>query len=155
MFAFAESLKRQENKLISSNANISLLSSKESALISNNMLQPCILPMLCSVFGVGFSLVCNVYSKVVVCFEPHSLLVVCTRDPLLCLRGCLLFWNHSPVPTPHVLRFASGSSQVPRPLPSISFNWIPSCSSFTWSLSLVDYVKRRKFYPWLTHCIYY
>ena len=35
------------------------------------------------VFGVGFSLVCYVYSSRLVCFEPHDLLVVCTRDPLL------------------------------------------------------------------------
>ena len=35
------------------------------------------------VFGVGFSLVCYVYSSELVCFEPHYLLVVCTRDPLL------------------------------------------------------------------------
>ena len=36
-----------------------------------------------SVFGVGFSLVCYVYSRGLVCFEPHYLLVVCTRVPLL------------------------------------------------------------------------
>ena len=35
------------------------------------------------VFGFGFSLVCYVYSCELVCFEPHYLLVVCTRDPLL------------------------------------------------------------------------
>ena len=35
------------------------------------------------VFGFGFSLVCYVYSSGLVCFEPHYLLVVCTRYPLL------------------------------------------------------------------------
>ena len=35
------------------------------------------------VFGFGFSLVCYVYSSELVCFEPHYLLVVCIRDPLL------------------------------------------------------------------------
>ena len=52
------------------------------------------------VFGFGFSLVCYAYSRVLVCFEPHYLLVVCTRDPLL--RQCVyvLFWSHSPVSTP-------------------------------------------------------
>ena len=37
MFAFAESLKRREIQLIRLNANISLLSIKASALISNNI----------------------------------------------------------------------------------------------------------------------
>ena len=52
------------------------------------------------VFGVGFSLVCYVYSCAVVCFEPHSLLVVCTRDPLL--GQCLMFYFETtpPVSTP-------------------------------------------------------
>ena len=40
MFAFAESLKRQEMKLISPNVNLSLLS-KATAPISDNMRQPC------------------------------------------------------------------------------------------------------------------
>ena len=46
MFAFAKSLKRQEIKLISPNANISLLSIKASAPIFGNMLQPCTMSSL-------------------------------------------------------------------------------------------------------------
>ena len=41
---FAENLNRKETKLISPNANISLLSIKASAPISNTMLQSCIMP---------------------------------------------------------------------------------------------------------------
>ena len=52
------------------------------------------------VFGFGFSLVCYVYSSRLVCFEPHYLLVICTRDPLLGQCVYVLFWSHSPVSTP-------------------------------------------------------
>ena len=72
------------------------------------------------VFGVGFSLVCNVYSSVLVCFEPHYLLVVCTRDPLLC--QCVFYFETTPPSRPPRSLIASGSTQFPRPLPSISFN---------------------------------
>ena len=46
MFAFAESLKRREIKLISPNTNISLLSNKALAPISDNMLQSSTMPTL-------------------------------------------------------------------------------------------------------------
>ena len=59
----------------------------------------------------------------------------------------MFYFETTPSSRPPRSSIASGSTQFPRPLPSISFNQIPSCSSFTWSLSLVDYVKRRKFYP--------
>ena len=51
----------------------------------------------CCVFGFGFSLVCYVYSSRFICFEPHYLLVVCTRDPQL--GQCV---------DPHVLRLLPG-----------------------------------------------
>ena len=59
--------------------------------------------LLRCVFGFGFSLVCYVYScRISFCFEPHYLLVVCTRDPLL--RQCVyvLFSNSLPLRDPHV-----------------------------------------------------
>ena len=51
------------------------------------------------VFGVGFSLVGYVYSRGLVCFEPHYLLVVCTRVPLL--GQCVFYFDITPpVSTP-------------------------------------------------------
>ena len=59
------------------------------------------------VFGFGFSLVGYVYSSELVCFEPHYLLVVCTRDPLLCQCVCFIL-KSLPRLDPHVLRLLPG-----------------------------------------------
>ena len=74
------------------------------------------------VFGFGFSLVCYVYSCELVCFELHYLLVVCTRDPLLGQRVYVFYFEITSPSRPPRSSIASGSTQFPRPLPSISFN---------------------------------